>query len=145
MSFSLLAAGVVAIVLVGAIWFVLSVNAKRKAADSPSDEKPEYMRKMPPTETVAATKEDKEGITVFDYDYGEKLAAPFAEQIEDILRAKIKADPALRQYEIDFGTGANQSLEIWVNGKMYASVNELPDERLKEAFRSSVKKWNTTQ
>lgn len=143
MSLSLLIAGVVAIVLIGAIWFVLSVNAKRRAAESPSGEKPEFLREMPPAETVAATMADNEGITVFDYDHGEKLAAPFAEQIEDILRAKIKADPALQKYEIDFGTSADHGLEIWVNGKRYGSVNELPDERLREAFRSSVEKWNT--
>ena len=143
MSMSLLVIGIAALVLAGLAWYFLFANAKKRTSRPPTGEKPEYMREMPPAETVAATMEDNEGITVFDYDHGERLAAPFAEQIEDILRAKIKADPALQQYEIDFGTGANQSLEIWVNGKMYPSVNELPDERLKEAFRSSVKKWDT--
>jgi hypothetical protein len=109
---------------------------------APTNEKPEYMRDMPPAETVAATIEDGEGVTVFDYDEGEKLAAPFAEQIEDILRAKLKADPELSKYEIDFGTSEDNTLEIWVNGKKYMSISELPDERLKEAFRIAVKQWN---
>ena len=131
------------ILVAGALIFVLFVNAKKGDENSPLDEKPEYMRDLPPAETVAATKEDGEGITMFDHDQGEILAAPFAEQIEDILRAKIKADPSLQQYEIDFGTSTDQGMEIWVNGERYASVDEIPDERLKEALRSSIKKWNT--
>ena len=100
------------------------------------------MREPPPAETLAALKEDNEAIGFFDHDEGETLAAPFAEQIEDVLRAKIKADPALQKYEIDLGTGPNQSLEIWVDGEAYPSVDDIPDERLKEAFRSAVEKWN---
>lgn len=96
------------------------------------------MRDMPPRETVAAALEDGEEITVFDYDHGEKLAAPFTEQIEDVFRAKIKADPALEHYEIDFGTSDSHALEIWVNGKKYPGINELPDARLKRAMRQAV-------
>lgn len=140
MSVTILFAVAVAITLVGGILVYLISASRKKASDSFSEEK--FMREPPPTETMAATKEDKEGVTFFDHDKGERLAAPFAEQIEDIFRAKVKADPALQKYEIDFGTDANQALEIWVDGKAYASVDELPDERLREAFRSAVEKWN---
>ena len=140
MSVTMLFAGAAAIALVGGILGYLVITAKKNSSESSSAEK--YMRVPPPAETVAATKEDNEAVAFFDHDEGEKLAAPFAEQIEDILRAKIKADPALKKYEIDLATGANQSLEIWVDGKPYASVDDLPDERLKEAFRSAVEKWN---
>ncbi|MBI5933652.1 MAG: hypothetical protein HY867_08080 [Chloroflexi bacterium] len=101
--------------------------SKKNASDSPSAE---------------SSQGGNESIAAFVHDEGEILAAPFAEQIEDILRAKIKADPALQKYEIDLGTGANQTLEIWVDGKPYSSVDDLPDERLKEAFRAAVEKWN---
>lgn len=141
MSLTVLFAIAAAIALVGGIVGYLILASKRSSSEPVSEEK--FMRQPPPAETMAATKEDNEGVTFFDHDAGEKLAAPFAEQIEDILRAKIKADPALQKYEIDFGTGANQSLEIWVDGKAYASVDELPDERLKEAFRAAVEKWNS--
>jgi len=141
MSFTMLFAVAAAITLVGGIIGYLIFTSKRSSSEPVSEEK--FMRQPPPAETLAATKADKKGVAFFDHDQGEKLAAPFAEQIEDILRAKIEADPALKKYQIDLGTGANQSLEIWVDGTAYASVDELPDERLKEAFRAAVEKWNS--
>jgi hypothetical protein len=89
---------------------------------------------------MAATRADDEGVTLFDHDAGERIAAPFAEQIEDILRAKLDSDP-FNKFEIDFGSASDGSLEIWVNGKKYAGVNEIPDEGLKKAFHDAVKKW----
>jgi hypothetical protein len=105
-----------------------------------TDDKPEWMHAAPPQETMNATRADDEGVTLFDHDAGERLAAPFAEQIEDILRAKLDSDP-FNKFSIDFGTGKDGSLEIWVNGKMYASVDEIPDAGLKQAFHEAVKKW----
>ena len=128
MSLTMLFAIAAAIALVGGILFYLIFMSKKNASDSPSAESPQG---------------GNESIATFVHDEGEILAAPFAEQIEDILRAKIKADPALQKYEVDLGTGANQALEIWVDGKPYSSVDDLPDERLKEAFRAAVEKWNS--
>lgn len=132
------------VVLLVVIVLLIPVFRKSNQVDliSPTNEKPEYMREMPPAETVAKTLADGEGITIFDYEHGEKLAAPFAEQIEDIFRAKLKSDPELLEYEIDFGTGEDHTLEIWVNNKKYKSISELPNERLKVAFREAVKQWN---
>ena len=143
MSLSVLVIGGFAVLVVIALLIPLFLKINKMNLLPTTDEKPEYMRDLPPAESIAATTSDGEGVTIFDFDHGEKLAAPFAEQIEDILRAKIKADTALQQFGIDFGTSEDQALEIWVNGKKYASVNDLPDERLKEAFRASVEKWNT--
>ena len=106
-----------------------------------TNDKPDWMRSTPPMETVGATRAENEGVTIFDYDAGEKIAAPFAEQIEDILRAKLNSDP-FNKFNIDLGTGADGSLEIWVNGTKYESVNALPDESLKNAFHEAVTKWN---
>ena len=140
MSLTIVFVFAAAILLVGGILFYLIFTLRKNASDSSSAEK--FMREPPPAETLAALKEDNEAIGFFDHDEGETLSAPFAEQIEDILRAKIKADPALQKYEIDLGTSANQALEIWVDGKPYSSVDDLPEERLKEAFRAAVEKWN---
>ncbi len=105
-----------------------------------TEEKPEWMKSTPPKETMAATRADDEGVTLFDHDAGEKIASPFAEQIEDILRAKLESDP-FNKFEIDFGTAPDGSLEIWVNGTKYGGMDELPDEKLKAAFRNAVKEW----
>jgi len=135
----ILLGSVVVLISVGLLaWMFMKANEVKLTGKT--DDKPEWMHSEPPQETMDATRADGEGVTSFDHDAGERLAAPFAEQIEDILRAKLDSDP-FNKFEIDFGTGADGSLEIWVNGKMYASVDEIPDAGLKQAFHESVKKW----
>ena len=107
-----------------------------------TEDKPAWMRETPPAETLGALLKDGEKVTVYDYDHGEKLAAPFTEQIEDIFRAKIEADPNLNHYQVDLGSAPDGTLEIWVNEVKYTNVNDLPDNKLKQAFRDSVTKWN---
>ena len=129
----------VAVILVFAFLFQKSntVNLTGNTED-----KPDWMREMPPAETLGALLREGKKVTVFDYDEGEKLAAPFTEQIEDIFRAKIEADPDLNHYQVDLGSAPDGTLEIWINDKKYTNVNDIPDNRLKNAFRESVMKWN---
>jgi len=141
MNMTVLIIGGIAVLVVIVLLIPLFVKSNNVNLLPHTGKKPEYMRELPPEETIAATLEEGKGITVFDFDKGEKLAAPFAEQIEDILRAKLNADPALKKYKIDFGTSEDNTLEIWVNGEKFVNINELPDEALKEAFRASIKKW----
>ena len=86
---------------------------------------------------------DGEGVTLYNYDEGEKVATPFAEQIEDVLRAKVESDPYLKSFTIDFGTAADGGLEIWVNGEKHDGVANLPDEQLKQSLLEAVKDWNS--
>jgi hypothetical protein len=132
--------GIVILILIGALALVF-MRSNQVNLTGKTDGKPEWMRSTPPKETMEATIAENEGVTIFNYDAGEKIAAPFAEQIEDILRAKLKTDP-FNKFDIDLGTSADGSLEIWVNGKKYESVDKLPDEGLKKAFHEAVKKWN---
>jgi hypothetical protein len=121
---------------------VLLRSRKVKLTDSDEDQ-PEWRRETPPPETIAATKRDRQqGVSTFDQDVGEHLAAPFAEQIEDILRFKLEKDPYLQQFDVDLGTSPDGSLEIWVNGQVYNEIEALPDDRLKQAFRQAVEQWN---
>ena len=131
-----------ALLLIIALLIPVFRSSNKVDLTSPTNEKPEWMRDMPPAETVAATMKEGKGITIYDYDEGEKLASPFAEQIEDIFRARIQADPELAKYNIDFGTDADHTLEIWVNAKKYKKISELPDERLKAVIRQAIKNWN---
>lgn len=133
--------GAALVVIIGMFVFLFrKSNAINLTGDT--ENKPDWMRETPPAETLGALLKEGKKVTVFDYDEGEKLAAPFTEQIEDILRAKIEADPDLNHYQVDLGSATDGSLEIWVNDKKYANVNDLPDNRLKKAFRESVSKWN---
>ncbi|MCC7119345.1 MAG: hypothetical protein IT310_12540 [Anaerolineales bacterium] len=78
---------------------------------------------------------------LFKTEEGERQAAPFAEQIEDLLRAKVSANPQLKNLKLDLGTAPDGGLEIWVDEKKYSSVDELPNEQLKDFFQEAVKIW----
>ena len=141
MSLTVIIVGAIAVLVVIVLLIPVLQRSNKVELTKPSDTKPEWMRDMPPAETIAKTLADGEGITVFDYEHGERLAAPFAEQIEDIVRAKMQADPELAEIKIDFGTDKDSTLEIWVNEKKYKSISDLPDERLKRIMRDAVKRF----
>jgi hypothetical protein len=143
MSTLILVAGGVMVLIAVVLLALVFLKSNQVNLTEKTDGKPEWMHALPPEETVAATMKDGEGITLFDHDEGEKLAAPFAEQIEDILRAKAENDPYLKSFDIDFGTAADGGLEIWVNGTKYDGVASLPDEKLKETLLQVVKDWNS--
>ena len=136
--------GLVGIALVGIIVLFVLMFRKSNTVNltGNTEEKPAWMRETPPAETLGALLRDGEKVTVYDFDQGEKLAAPFTEQIEDIFRAKIEADPDLNHFQVDLGSAPDGTLEFWINDKKFSNVNDLPDERLKRAFRESVKKWS---
>ena len=131
--------GVVLLIVI-ALFIPVFLKSRKVNLTESSDEKPEWMRSTPPAETLSATKD--EGVKLYKYDAGEKLAAPFAEQIEDIIQAKLEADSYLDQFNIDLGSNQDGGLEIWVNGKAYQSVNSLPDEKLKKAFQDAIAQWD---
>ncbi|MDY7077009.1 MAG: hypothetical protein SXV54_08810 [Chloroflexota bacterium] len=139
--------GGVATLAVGAICILLVLRSRRvnlTRAESP-DQKPEWVRTTPPLETVAATRADGEGFTLYDHDPGEQVAAPFAEQIEDILSAYLSTDPTLATVDIDVGTAPDGGLEVWVDGKRYTDINRLPSERLRQIFRQAIERWEQAQ
>jgi len=108
-------------------------------------ETPGWIRSTIPDETMDATKADKEGITLFDHDPGEDLAAPFAEQIEDILRSQLQADPELRFFDVDFGTAPDGGIEFHfrgVRGETYLEIDQIPEESLREAIKKAIEKYN---
>lgn len=143
MSTFILVAGALMILISLGLLAMVFMKSNQVNLTGKTEDKPEWMQSTPPAETIAATKEDGEGVTLFDHDEGEKLAAPFAEQIEDVLRAKTANDPYLKSFDIDFGTAPDGGLEIWVNDVKYDGVANLPDEKLKETLLQAVKEWNS--
>ena len=134
--------GIVLIIML-AIWLLLLRSSRRvDLTHTPEGQKPEWMRSTPPAETTAATQAKGEGAALYNYDKGENLAAPFAEQIEDILQAQLSQDPYLKSYDVDLGTSADGSLEIRVGDKRYSSIEQIPDLRLREAITQAVATYN---
>lgn len=134
------AIGIVVIIVVLMLYFMRSRKVNLTQTTSP-DEKPVWMQTMPPPETIAATQADGEGITSFDHDPGEAIAAPFAEQIEDIINAKLQADPTLSSYVVDLGTSPEGELTIDINGTIYTSIEDIPNEQLRQTLRAAIDKW----
>lgn len=144
LSILLIIGALAGLVIVGALVF-LFYQSNKVDLTSPTDSKPEWMRQTPPAETIAATLSEGEGVQVFNHDPSEKLAAPFAEQIEDIVQARLAKHPSLRQYRVDFGSAPDGSLEIHVNGQAFTEIDALPDESLKKLVREAVETWRKTQ
>jgi len=130
------------LVVIIVIFVLLFRNSNNVNLTGNPEEKPNWMRETPPAETLSALRNASKKVTVFDYQEGEKIAAPFTEQIEDIFRAKIEADSDLSHFQVDLGSAPDGTLEFWVNEKKYTNVNDLPDNRLKKAFRESVRQWD---
>jgi len=76
---------IVILVSVGLLAFVF-MKSNEVQLTGKTEDRPEWMHSTPPKETLVATRADDEGVTLFDHDAGERLASPFAEQIEDILQ-----------------------------------------------------------
>jgi hypothetical protein len=133
--------GVAVLVILGVLVWLFR-GRKSNPSATPEGEKPAWMRNTPPKETIAALKEDGEKMAVFDYDKGEKLAAPFAEQIEDMVRAKLNADPFLKSTQIDFGTAPDGGIEFHLNGQVFAGLEQMPDGRIKAIIKQAIKTFN---
>jgi hypothetical protein len=133
-----------AVLVVVALVVAYVVLVRRRADFTPPvppGEKPEWMRTTPPAETNDALREDGEPAALYDHDPGEQVAAPFTEQIEDVLRARLGADPALARFDVDLGTGPGGEIEFWVDGRCYEGIGSIPDERLRGAIREAIGDW----
>ena len=135
--------GGIVILLTGIVlvWLFARSN-KVNLTETKEGEKPEWMQSTPPKETLAATQAEGKGVALFNLDTGEKLAAPFAEQIEDILQTILSADPKLSSHKVDFGTASDGGLEIWVDGKAYSAIQDIPDEPVRAAIQQAIANYN---
>lgn len=135
-----------ALLLMVIVFVILFRKAQGIDLDSPGEgEKPEWIASEIPAETQAATQADDEGIQLYDHDPGEDLAAPFAEQIEDMLRAELAKDPELSRSDVDLGTGPEGGIEFHIGGNTYNSVEEIPDRRIQAALKRTIDKYNREQ
>jgi len=142
MSLGVVGLFAVFLVVIIVIFAMLFRNSNNVNLTGNAEDKPDWIRETLPAETLSALRKEGKKVTVFDYQEGEKIAAPFTEQIEDIFRAKIEADSDLNHFQVDLGSAPDGTLEFWVNEKKYTNVNDLPDNRLKKAFRESVRQWD---
>jgi hypothetical protein len=73
---------------------------------------------------------------------GERMASTIAEQIEELVRGRLDADPTLSNLTIDFGSSDDGMLEIWIEDQCYTDVNAVPDERIRRLIQEAVSAYN---
>ena len=142
-SLSVIIVGIIAVLVVVGIagWLILQ-GRKFKLNEPAPGEKPEWMRAEPPAETLEALKMEGKPVALYNVEQGENLAAPFAEQIEDIVHASLKADPFLKSILVDFGTAPDGSLEFNINGTKYPNLDAIPEGRVKIIIMQAIDTYN---
>jgi flagellar biosynthesis/type III secretory pathway M-ring protein FliF/YscJ len=75
-------------------------------------------------------------------DEDERPATIISEQIEERTKEILEAQGKKLGKEIDFATGADGSLEIWIEGVPYKEVDEIPDEDVRAAVKKAVAEFN---
>lgn len=77
------------------------------------------------------------------YDQYERPSSIVSEQIEEAARRRLEQFPDLADIVLDFGTMLDGSIDIWVNRKQYNNVDDIPDERIRQAIKQAVEEFNT--
>lgn len=72
----------------------------------------------------------------------EFVATPIGEQIEEMVRERLKSYPDLENVSLDFGSGVDGSLQVWVKSVRYDRVQDIPDERIRQAVADAVEEFN---
>lgn len=135
--------GGVLIVIIIFMARLFKISRSINLTDTPEGEKPAWLQSDPPPETVAATQADGEGISLYDFDQGEDLAAAFAEQIEDIIHSLMEKDPELSAQDLDLGTADDGGIEYHFQGKSYTTLKDIPDDRVQGLIKQAVEIYNS--
>ncbi len=89
---------------------------------------------MPP-ESLDAVSEAK-------FDPDEQVASIISEQIEEMVKQRLASYPDLADVKLDFATGADESLVVWVNNQSYSDLDQIPDDRIRSAISEAVETFN---
>jgi hypothetical protein len=73
---------------------------------------------------------------------GERLASSISEEIEELVHARMRANPALKDLKVDFGTAMDGTLEIWLGDERFLDLDEIPDERIRSIIQEAVEAYN---
>jgi hypothetical protein len=113
--------GIVALLV---IW--VAVVRRRTAAIEESEIPPESM----------------DAVSEAKFEPNEKAASLVSEQIEEMVKQRLAAYPDLANVKLDFATGTDKSLEVWVNDQNYADIDQIPDDRIRSAISEAVESFN---
>ncbi|GMR11449.1 MAG: hypothetical protein BMS9Abin28_2281 [Anaerolineae bacterium] len=120
----LLAALLIGIVILLVIWAVV---VRRRSAEIEAGE-------VPP-ESLGA-------VSAAKYEADELPAALVSEQIEEMVKQRLASYPDLADVKLDFATGSDESLVIWVDDQNYTDIDQIPDDRIRAAISEAVETFN---
>jgi len=120
----LLGALLLAVVILLVIWGVV---IRRKTA--------EIKRNEVPPESLSAVSEAK-------FEAGEKFASLASEQVEELVKERLQAFPDLADVKIDFATGPDEALVVWIDDQSHPDIEKIPDERIRAAITEAVETFN---
>ena len=120
----LLAALLIGIVILAVIWAMV---VRRKTAQVEAGE-------LPP-ESLSAVSDAK-------IEADELPASLVGEQIEEMVKQRLASYPDLADVKLDFATGPDESLVIWVNDQSYTDMDRIPDDRMRAASSETVETFN---
>jgi hypothetical protein len=92
------------------------------------------MRGLPP--------ETEQMVADARYEAGERPASLAAEQIEEQVKRRLAQYPDLAAVKIDFGSMPDMTIDIWVDDDQYDDVEDIPDERIREAIKAAAAEFN---
>jgi hypothetical protein len=120
----LLAALLIGIVILVVIWAIV---VRRRTAEIEAGEV------LP--ESLSAVSEAK-------FEADELPASLVSEQIEEMVKQRLASYPDLADVKLDFATGPDESLVIWVNDQSYINIDRIPDDRMRAAISEAVETFN---
>ena len=120
----LLSALLLGIVILLAIWAIV---VRRRTAEIEAG--------AVPPESLGAVSEAK-------VEADELPAALVSEQIEEVVKQRLASYSDLTDVKLDFVTGPDESVVIWVNDQGYTEIDRIPDDRIRTAISEAVETFN---
>jgi len=114
----------IGIVLLLVIWAIV---VRRRSKEIEGDE-------LPP-ESLDAVSEAK-------IEPDEQVASLVSEQIEEMVKQRLASFPDLAGVKLDFATGPDESLVVWVNDQSYSDIDQIPEDRIRSAISEAVETFN---
>jgi hypothetical protein len=86
--------------------------------------------------------ESLEAVSEAKIEPDEQVASLVSEQIEEMVKQRLASYPDLVDVKLDFATGSDESLVVWVNDQSYSDIDQIPDERIRSAISEAVETFN---
>ena len=86
--------------------------------------------------------ESLDSVSEAKIDPDEQAASLVSEQIEEMVKQRLASYPDLAEVKLDFATGPDESLVVWVDNQSYSDIDQIPDDRIRSAIAEAVETFN---